>query len=80
MSFSARRILTKKVEKTDEEIQKEAAQRKIPVNRVDKEKDVFDFERMKQGLGAAFLPYMEMYSDYNALIDLEFETIKKLYY
>ena len=23
----------------------------------------FDFERMKQGLGAAFLPYMEMYSE-----------------
>ncbi len=70
------KIKTKKILKTDAEINEEAIEKNIPVSKVKKERTEFDFDKMKEGLGQVFLPYMEMIGDYNTLVSLEYEKQK----
>ena len=66
----------KTIIKSDAEINEEAIEKNIPVKDVEKERTEIDFDAMKEGLGQAFLPYMEMYKDHNALLSLEYEKQK----
>ena len=69
-------LMTKTVSKTDEEIIEEASRKKIPVEKVEKEKNEIDFKKIKEGMGEAFIPYMELFKDYNATLALEYEKQK----